>query len=815
MDELFDRYAGPEEVIRLKSLEIDLGRIQWKKFDDEFVNRALEQLELQLIQLIRQDREQLLAIPVRRNRFEQWLVFLQKGALDWRVSREMEADFHKLVLDSMGMESAAVQQLRGLIQSNPKAFDRLIFQHPDPFLKILTELYTGRKQDALSQVLSEIKEMVNRIDLLPVQWLGLVGSRRGESLRLHFWKQILGIVILERQKQDWHELVIMFLKSLVRERDWPLLVRRIRTEMSLHRQGWPFIEKALDLDPTSASLPHELRMGEQQPGKDSKRTLEKGSRSQERGVSKEGRASQEGLPEWKPGLEQREPTNEPKADEQQPEKDKQGTREKESKFIEESEPQEGLPEVKPPLEEKGPTGAPESPREEAGAGKDKVESGSKVESLDQAKSEKHPAKANKEAAPAIEAVRPDEEDGAEVPENTVPADELVVPEAQGPEGSLEESRERASRQAPEKDDDEKDSSDQPAKQITDPVPSSSVPADQQSIRDDTASSDRMDLEETPPKQRPLEDGKTSGSEEPVSGEQEGLSAESPSHQDDPHPKETDQASKMDRSGSMRKAKKAVADHLEPGNKGEAKDREIAAGPKESREVKRDVIPPVPRKERKTVPEGTEEPGALQEDLKERETKADQLAASDRSPEQASTGPRYRTSEDLPVGTSFYVYNAGVVLIHPFLSHFFKALQLVKGDEFVDQSAQHKAIHLIQYLATREVGLPEYELLLPKFLCGLPFDIPIEREVQITEQEMKEGEGLLEAAIKHWGALGEVSPDALREGFFQREGKLEKREAGWYLTVEQRTIDILLGRLPWNLSLLKLPWTPELLRVEWA
>ena len=124
-------------------------------------------------------------------------------------------------------------------------------------------------------------------------------------------------------------------------------------------------------------------------------------------------------------------------------------------------------------------------------------------------------------------------------------------------------------------------------------------------------------------------------------------------------------------------------------------------------------------------------------------------------------------------------------------------------------------HLIQYLATRETGLPEYELLLPKFLCGLPFDIPIEREVEITAEDMEEGEQLLQAAIKYWGVLGTVSGDALREGFFHREGKLEKRQNGWYLMVEQKTIDILLGKLPWSVSMLKLPWMEELLRVEWA
>ena len=50
---------------------------------------------------------------------------------------------------------------------------------------------------------------------------------------------------------------------------------------------------------------------------------------------------------------------------------------------------------------------------------------------------------------------------------------------------------------------------------------------------------------------------------------------------------------------------------------------------------------------------------------------------------------------------------------------------------------------------------------------------------------------------------------------QREGKLTRKPFDWLLQVEQKTLDILLGRLPWGLSMIKLPWMPEMLRVEWA
>ncbi|MEM6806757.1 MAG: contractile injection system tape measure protein, partial [Bacteroidota bacterium] len=146
--------------------------------------------------------------------------------------------------------------------------------------------------------------------------------------------------------------------------------------------------------------------------------------------------------------------------------------------------------------------------------------------------------------------------------------------------------------------------------------------------------------------------------------------------------------------------------------------------------------------------------------------------------------------------------------------FFEKLQVLDGNHFKDEIARQRAIHLLQFLATGVTQLPDYELLLPKFLCALPFEIPIEREVNITKEEKEESEKLLQVMIDHWGALGTTTPDGLREGFLQRAGKLEKRQNGWYLQIENRTIDMLLNQLPWNLSMIQLPWMKELLRVEW-
>ena len=55
---------------------------------------------------------------------------------------------------------------------------------------------------------------------------------------------------------------------------------------------------------------------------------------------------------------------------------------------------------------------------------------------------------------------------------------------------------------------------------------------------------------------------------------------------------------------------------------------------------------------------------------------------------------------------------------------------------------------------------------------------------------------------------------LQEEFLQRPGKLTPGKEFNKLQVEAKTLDILLDRLPWNISLIKLPWMDKMLHVEW-
>ena len=164
----------------------------------------------------------------------------------------------------------------------------------------------------------------------------------------------------------------------------------------------------------------------------------------------------------------------------------------------------------------------------------------------------------------------------------------------------------------------------------------------------------------------------------------------------------------------------------------------------------------------------------------------------------------------------FVNQAGLVILHPYFQLYFEDVGLLEGEEFRDRTTQQTAIYLLHYLATRQTDAPEYELVLPKLLCGWPLNEPVTREPALPDAALTEAEHLLQTVIDYWQVLKSTSPDGLREGFLQRDGKLTQLyEGDWRLQVEQKAIDVLLSRLPWGFNVVKLPWMESMLMVEWS
>lgn len=173
-------------------------------------------------------------------------------------------------------------------------------------------------------------------------------------------------------------------------------------------------------------------------------------------------------------------------------------------------------------------------------------------------------------------------------------------------------------------------------------------------------------------------------------------------------------------------------------------------------------------------------------------------------------------ETAPSGKNmWYVRWAGVVLAHPYLAPLFTALGYWQKGEFADEVTQQRAVYLTHYLASGQRIVGEEELALPKLLCGWPVSgSPALLTEPLTDPECFEADEVLRAVITHWSDSGMTSPNGLRGGFFDRDGRLEREENGWCVTVDRKAQDILLGRLPWGISVVYAPWHERMIKVEW-
>lgn len=175
----------------------------------------------------------------------------------------------------------------------------------------------------------------------------------------------------------------------------------------------------------------------------------------------------------------------------------------------------------------------------------------------------------------------------------------------------------------------------------------------------------------------------------------------------------------------------------------------------------------------------------------------------------------KKKKNLPFGEQVYIKNAGMVLLHPFMSTLFSRAELMRAGTFLSEASQTKAIQLLQYAVVGTEVLEEQDCLLNKILVGMsPEDVIIDVEtLNAAENELVTG--MLGAIIQQWDKLKNTSLEGFRNSFLIRDGYVFQTDEAWVLRVEQRGYDILLQTLPWSFGMIKFSWMKKPLIVEWT
>ena len=177
-------------------------------------------------------------------------------------------------------------------------------------------------------------------------------------------------------------------------------------------------------------------------------------------------------------------------------------------------------------------------------------------------------------------------------------------------------------------------------------------------------------------------------------------------------------------------------------------------------------------------------------------------------------PSMRSESKKLVAEGIAVPNAGLVLLNNYFLMLMERLEIISEKAFKTVDDQLNAVHYFQYVVTGLTKTDESLLVLNKVLCGLSPDAPVRDSIEMIPDQKQLIDGLIQAAIGYWSAIGDTSVDGFRGNWLVREGILRETEERWELTVEKRAYDILLMKSPFSFSIIKLPWMQKPLHVTW-
>lgn len=204
-------------------------------------------------------------------------------------------------------------------------------------------------------------------------------------------------------------------------------------------------------------------------------------------------------------------------------------------------------------------------------------------------------------------------------------------------------------------------------------------------------------------------------------------------------------------------------------------------------------------------------------LHEKEIKRDDIKQIVKQNSNVMKEDYYSKEEQKEAPVQFTIANAGLCLFSPWFSRLFLMLHYLSEDRrtFKDTASKIRAIFLMQYLTCQaDKAYQETDLVFNRMLVDLPMHIPLPKQLELTNEEKKIADDMLNGVKSNWDKMRNTSMEGFLQSFITRKGQLEEQDDKWILTVEKRAFDILLDYIPWSYSMIRNPWMKKYIQVNW-
>lgn len=162
LEKACNEICGEEEVIQLDAVTIDLGVLRMK---DMKAGKCEELIYALLLEQLRKHIPATLKISasagntIRLSVARQWLFYMQKGYLPWNTLKA-DQTWYNYVLEAFATDFRMVTLLREQLMHHPVVLQRVINDHPTPFLIQLIEILTATSQPGLLPVFHELAILI-------------------------------------------------------------------------------------------------------------------------------------------------------------------------------------------------------------------------------------------------------------------------------------------------------------------------------------------------------------------------------------------------------------------------------------------------------------------------------------------------------------------------------------------------------------------------------------------------------------------------------------------------------------------------------